>query len=316
MAANVFFVIIPAHWELVRAKQEGREPDPAPGLRAKQRSVHNNYLTLAGRLHDAGGPLPARLRAASAPGSSCSRSSRSSSRSGTSSTSGTPGGGRGGSSARPPPERSRSRSCSRPTTTPATAVPDDAVAQSIVAERCQTCHSGVVGTARRPARDPRADGAARRPDRGDGLVARDAAGQRDRAHGCRARAARRLGGRARIGSRRARDHRRRNALRRALGGRAGAEDRGRLQGDPAARRPDHPLPLERRVELDPVGRPRPRHRPRERDELSAPGRAGALPRRPERDGAPLPVRLLLASRARPGTSGRTTSPPSSRVRRS
>ena len=46
MAANVFLVIIPAHRELVRAKLEGREPDPAPGLRAKQRSVHNNYLTL------------------------------------------------------------------------------------------------------------------------------------------------------------------------------------------------------------------------------------------------------------------------------
>jgi uncharacterized membrane protein len=46
MAANVFFVIIPAHWELVRAKREGREPNPLPGLRAKQRSVHNNYLTL------------------------------------------------------------------------------------------------------------------------------------------------------------------------------------------------------------------------------------------------------------------------------
>jgi uncharacterized membrane protein len=46
MAANVFLVIIPAHWELVRAKQAGREPDPAPGIRAKQRSVHNNYLTL------------------------------------------------------------------------------------------------------------------------------------------------------------------------------------------------------------------------------------------------------------------------------
>jgi uncharacterized membrane protein len=46
MAANVFFVIIPAHWELVRAKQAGREPEPAPGIRAKQRSVHNNYLTL------------------------------------------------------------------------------------------------------------------------------------------------------------------------------------------------------------------------------------------------------------------------------
>src|SRR5207244_1352208 len=46
MAGNVLFVIIPAHWELVRAKEAGREPDPAPGLRAKQRSVHNNYLTL------------------------------------------------------------------------------------------------------------------------------------------------------------------------------------------------------------------------------------------------------------------------------
>ena len=46
MAANVFFTIIPAHWELVRARQQGRDPDPEPGLRAKQRSVHNNYLTL------------------------------------------------------------------------------------------------------------------------------------------------------------------------------------------------------------------------------------------------------------------------------
>ena len=46
MAANVFFTIIPAHWELVRAKRAGREPDPAPGVAAKRRSVHNNYLTL------------------------------------------------------------------------------------------------------------------------------------------------------------------------------------------------------------------------------------------------------------------------------
>ncbi len=46
MAANVFFDIIPAHRELVRAKQAGREPDPRPGEQAKQRSVHNNYLTL------------------------------------------------------------------------------------------------------------------------------------------------------------------------------------------------------------------------------------------------------------------------------
>jgi len=46
MAGNVVFVIIPAHWELVRAKKAGREPDAAAGLRAKQRSIHNNYLTL------------------------------------------------------------------------------------------------------------------------------------------------------------------------------------------------------------------------------------------------------------------------------
>lgn len=46
MAANVFFVIIPGQRELVRAKQRGEEPDPLPGLRGKQRSVHNNYLTL------------------------------------------------------------------------------------------------------------------------------------------------------------------------------------------------------------------------------------------------------------------------------
>ena len=46
MVANVFFVIIPAHRKLIRAKEEYRDPDPAPGLEAKRRSVHNNYLTL------------------------------------------------------------------------------------------------------------------------------------------------------------------------------------------------------------------------------------------------------------------------------
>jgi uncharacterized membrane protein len=46
MAGNVLFNIIPSHWELIRAKQGDREPDPAPGLDAKRRSVHNNYLTL------------------------------------------------------------------------------------------------------------------------------------------------------------------------------------------------------------------------------------------------------------------------------
>ena len=46
MVGNVFFVIIPAHWELIRAKQAGREPDPRWNVRGKTRSVHNNYLTL------------------------------------------------------------------------------------------------------------------------------------------------------------------------------------------------------------------------------------------------------------------------------
>jgi uncharacterized membrane protein len=46
MGANVLLVIIPGHWELVRAKQAGRDPDPRPGIVGKQRSVHNNYLTL------------------------------------------------------------------------------------------------------------------------------------------------------------------------------------------------------------------------------------------------------------------------------
>ena len=46
MAGNVLFVIIPGHWELIRAKRAGREPDPAPGIKGKLRSVHNNYLTL------------------------------------------------------------------------------------------------------------------------------------------------------------------------------------------------------------------------------------------------------------------------------
>ncbi len=46
MVANVLFVIIPGQRELVLAKQQGREPDAAPGLRGKQRSVHNTYFTL------------------------------------------------------------------------------------------------------------------------------------------------------------------------------------------------------------------------------------------------------------------------------
>ena len=46
MAANVLLVIIPAHRRLVAAMEAGAEPDPRPLLDAKERSVHNNYLTL------------------------------------------------------------------------------------------------------------------------------------------------------------------------------------------------------------------------------------------------------------------------------
>lgn len=46
MAANVFFVIIPGQRRMVEAMRAGRAPDPADGLRGKQRSVHNNYFTL------------------------------------------------------------------------------------------------------------------------------------------------------------------------------------------------------------------------------------------------------------------------------
>jgi uncharacterized membrane protein len=46
MVGNVFFVIIPNHWKLVRAKEAGRAPDPRWNSEGKTRSVHNNYLTL------------------------------------------------------------------------------------------------------------------------------------------------------------------------------------------------------------------------------------------------------------------------------
>jgi uncharacterized membrane protein len=46
MVANVFFVIIPGQREMVRAKQEEREPDPSPGIKGKLRSTHNTYFTL------------------------------------------------------------------------------------------------------------------------------------------------------------------------------------------------------------------------------------------------------------------------------
>ena len=46
MSANVFRIIIPNQTKAVAAMKAGRVPDPALGKQAKQRSLHNNYLTL------------------------------------------------------------------------------------------------------------------------------------------------------------------------------------------------------------------------------------------------------------------------------
>jgi uncharacterized membrane protein len=46
MAANVFMVIIPHQKKMIAQVLAGLEPDPRHGAIGKQRSVHNNYLTL------------------------------------------------------------------------------------------------------------------------------------------------------------------------------------------------------------------------------------------------------------------------------
>lgn len=46
MSANVFFIIIPNQKIVVEDLKAGRTPDPKYGKVAKQRSTHNNYLTL------------------------------------------------------------------------------------------------------------------------------------------------------------------------------------------------------------------------------------------------------------------------------
>lgn len=46
MVANVFFVIIPGQRKMVEAIRAGQAPDPRFGKWGKQRSVHNNYMTL------------------------------------------------------------------------------------------------------------------------------------------------------------------------------------------------------------------------------------------------------------------------------
>ncbi|WP_309084714.1 urate hydroxylase PuuD [Chelativorans sp.] len=46
MSANVFLLIIPNQKIVVADLKAGRKPDPKLGAQAKQRSLHNNYLTL------------------------------------------------------------------------------------------------------------------------------------------------------------------------------------------------------------------------------------------------------------------------------
>ncbi len=46
MVANVLMLIIPGQRKMVAAMMAGQKPDPSHGLKAKQRSVHNNYFTL------------------------------------------------------------------------------------------------------------------------------------------------------------------------------------------------------------------------------------------------------------------------------
>lgn len=46
MASNVFFRIIPAQKHMLAATREGRPVDTSYGMRAKQRSTHNHYVTL------------------------------------------------------------------------------------------------------------------------------------------------------------------------------------------------------------------------------------------------------------------------------
>ena len=46
MVGNVFFIIIPNQKKVVKALLAGEEPDPKLGKAGKDRSTHNNYLTL------------------------------------------------------------------------------------------------------------------------------------------------------------------------------------------------------------------------------------------------------------------------------
>jgi len=59
MVANVLMVIIPGQRKVVDVLRAGGDPDPRYGARGKQRSLHNNYLTLPVIFVMIGGHYPA-----------------------------------------------------------------------------------------------------------------------------------------------------------------------------------------------------------------------------------------------------------------
>ena len=59
MVANVLMIIIPGQTKVVTALKAGKAPNPRHGARSKQRSLHNNYLTLPVIFVMIGGHYPA-----------------------------------------------------------------------------------------------------------------------------------------------------------------------------------------------------------------------------------------------------------------
>ena len=303
--------IIPAHRGADPREAGGPRARPAAGARAKQRSVHNNYLTLPVLLDDARrrtSPSSTRVDDAVA-GSARADGARGLGR-GSSSTSGT----RAARSGRSLPSARRRRGrCAvgrRAQRSAATRRGD--VRQQCIAGAsglstnagCATCHtlsdagaprepSGRTLDARRPvAASARCRGMTSRQRRDARPSGRQAAPQQIRRRRGVRRLCRRVVGRRgfvtawcdpegrhrRLRSARARDHGRRLRLRGAPRGGGGAGDGRGVPAPAAARVADHPRPLVGRGRLDPVRRPRRRHRPRERHLLPAPRRDRPLSR--------------------------------------
>ena len=179
---------------------DGRqEPDPVWGYQAKQRSVHNNYLTLPVAVHHAVQPLFVHLRRRSGTGWSWHAFSSPASWCGIGSTRCTPARHRTGDCGRPRPCRSSAPCCStlfghphpRRQAAGAGAAPATfADVKQIVEQRCHVCHSAQPkfsrlrrSAERRDVRYASTDRHAVTADlRPGGEDARHAVGQRDRNH--------------------------------------------------------------------------------------------------------------------------------------